>query len=106
MTVCLNLRAELLRRAAKVQAGEHIDKTEQLHWFAALIACCDWPDRRLVGVDGAHAAFVLATRCPTRYLSDWLPAARSAVDRGDASKRQLRQLEMSLYRDNPFELAG
>jgi hypothetical protein len=95
MNVCQNLRAALIKRAAKIQAGQPLSP-EQLQWFTDLVACCDWPGRTLVGVDGAHAASVIAAHCPRPAMHQWLPGLRTAVSRGDAPKRHLERIETRL----------
>jgi hypothetical protein len=99
MTVSPELRTALVAQAARIQAGEQIDEAERNRWFAAIVGCHGWPDRRTAGVDGAHAAFVLAARCPTALQRKWLPQIRSAVQYGAASQSRLDQFEAQLGAD-------
>jgi hypothetical protein len=38
MTICPKLRAELIQRAALIQAGGKFDDAEQIRWFATVVA--------------------------------------------------------------------
>jgi len=104
----VELRAELIARTAadqRARAGLHPDRPtaeqwehvadidrENLRWFAPLVAVHGWPGHRLVGVDGAHAAWVIAQHAPAPYRALWLPKLQSAVRDNDASARDLAYL--------------
>jgi hypothetical protein len=110
---CPRLRAELLTRAARAQAARYgIDpghpsptEVERIHavdeentrWLAELLAVGDWPTWRMVGVDGAHAAFLLAKRAPAAQRAAWLPQALDAVQTRDVSRRDIRRLVAMTY---------
>jgi len=102
------LRAELVRRAARQQAVRHgvdlavptaeeaeliqtVDE-DNVAWFATVVAAVGWPGRRQVGIDGSFAAFMLARRAPVQFRAAWLPIARTAASRRDASKRAVQIL--------------
>lgn len=93
------LRNELVTRAAHLQAGDRGDDAQEIRWFVTVVACRGWPGRRLVGVDGAHAAFMLAACCPAPYRRGWLPKIRSAVEQRDVSRQKLEQYEARLNSD-------
>ncbi|GAA2798592.1 DUF6624 domain-containing protein [Saccharopolyspora taberi] len=99
-------RAELLRRSAlDQQAREHwlgggggwaevkrID-ADNTAWLTGIVAEHGWPGQALVGVDGAHAAWLLAQHAPPEHQVRWLDLLREAVARGDAQARDLAYLE-------------
>ncbi|MEV4644913.1 DUF6624 domain-containing protein [Saccharopolyspora sp. NPDC049357] len=99
------LRAELLRRARKDQWAREAVSTggawsvvqrinaDNTCWLAAIIGSRGWPGHRLVGADGAHAAWLLAQHSSSEYRAAWLDLLRSAVERGDARARDLAFLE-------------
>ncbi|EHR52376.1 hypothetical protein SacmaDRAFT_4183 [Saccharomonospora marina XMU15] len=99
------LRGELIERAAVDQraraeldpvapmpeqweAVQRVDE-DNVRWFAPIVAVHGWPGRRTVGVDGAHAAWVLAQHAPAPYRACWLPKLRAAVANRDAAPRDL-----------------
>jgi hypothetical protein len=104
----VDLRAELIARAAadqRARAGLDPDRPtaeqweqvaevdrDNVHWFAPLVAAHGWPGRRTVGVDGAHAAWVIAQHAPAAYRATWLPKLQAAVRDKDASARDLAYL--------------
>lgn len=108
VSVSSDLRAEIVVRAARQQAvrygveSEHPEPeqaaaiaaidADNTRWLACLIAVHGWPGCRLVGPDGAHAAFMLARRAPAPYRAGWLVKARSAARRGDVSERDLDEM--------------
>lgn len=86
------VRAALLVRAARAQSVRHgvdpqnptdeqaekiraVDE-QNTRWFAGLVEAADWPTWTMVGVDGAHAAFLIACRAPVAERFHWLPKAR------------------------------
>lgn len=97
------LRSELLRREARDQEartaalanrGEKIDREDwrrveavdddNTRWLQEVIAAKGWPDSTLVGVDGAHAAWMLlqhADRDP-EFQARMLPLMEAAAARG------------------------
>lgn len=102
------LRTELIARAAADQRARaeldparptsaqwervaEVDR-ENVRWFAPLVAVHGWPGRRMVGVDGAHAACVIAQHAPAPYRATWLPKLHAAVRDNDASARDLAYL--------------
>lgn len=93
------LRSQLMAHAALLQTGDQVDLAQEIRWFVTLVACCGWPGRRLVGADGAHAAFRLAACCPAPYRQGWLPKIRSAVVRRDVPRQKLEQFEARLNAD-------
>jgi hypothetical protein len=89
------LRAELLRRVEKDQiARKAYDSdamreadAENLPWLKRLVAERGWPGKSLVGVDGAHAMWLLvqhATADPA-FMRQCLDLLTAAVDAGEAS---------------------
>jgi hypothetical protein len=99
------LRTQLIARAARIQAGHDIDENHEIRWFAAVVGTRGWPGRRIVGADGAHAAFLIASRAPLPYRRAWLAKIRSAVDHRDASARGLCRLERQIAADCQRQLA-
>lgn len=99
------LRGELIERAAADQRARaeldpvaptpeqwetvHRVDEDNVRWFAPIVAVHGWPGRRTVGVDGAHAAWVLAQHAPAPYRACWLPKLRAAVANRDAAPRDL-----------------
>lgn len=112
VSVSSDLRAEIVVRAARQQAvrygadPEHPEAeqaaaiaaidADNTRWLACLIAVHGWPGRRLVGPDGAHAAFMLARRAPAPYRASWLAKAQSAAQTGDVSERDLDEMAAEL----------
>jgi hypothetical protein len=90
------LRAELLRRMEKDQEARlaydegrfaEVD-TENLPWLKRLVAERGWPGSSLVGVDGAHAMWLLvqhATADPA-FMRQCLELLTAAVAAGEASR--------------------
>jgi hypothetical protein len=66
------LRAELLRRVEKDQDARkapNFDRmrevdAENLPWLKAVVAESGWPGSSLVGVDGAHAMWLMSSTRP------------------------------------------
>jgi hypothetical protein len=113
------LRAELLERAARDQtarlslgAGHTMtewqtlvdpidrDNTARLR---EMISQHGWPGRRLVGDDGAHAAWLLAQHSPPDLQEECLPLLEDAVARGDARPADLAYLgdRVLMHRGEP-----
>lgn len=102
------LRDELLRRQERDQQirknwlDEQQDEdgttvrrvdADNTAWLAEVIAEYGWPGETLVGVDGAHATWLLAQHAGPGYQERWLGLLREAVERGDAQVRDLAYLE-------------
>jgi len=99
-----DLRAELLRRAARDQDARRqaerdwepvaaVD-AENLPWLKQVIAETGWPGRSLVGEDGAHAAWLLAQhadRDPV-FQRACLTLITEAAGRGEASPSEVAYL--------------
>jgi hypothetical protein len=60
---------------------------------AEIVAKRGWPGRRLVGDDGAHAAWLVVQHATLDYQERMLPLVRAAVGRGDARPGDLALLE-------------
>ncbi|MGH3149726.1 MAG: DUF6624 domain-containing protein, partial [Streptosporangiaceae bacterium] len=102
------LRAELLERAGRDQAARTSLPSGRLmaEWETAvapvdrdntarlreIIGQHGWPGDRLVGADGAHAAWLLAQHAPEDLQEECLPLLEDAVARGDASPADLAYL--------------
>ncbi|SFE22712.1 hypothetical protein SAMN04487819_109230 [Actinopolyspora alba] len=101
------LRDELLRRSARDQQVRHqwleqqtvdsitvrevdADNTARL---AEIIDEHGWPGHTLVGTDGAHAAWLLAQHATPDYQQAWIDLLREAVDRQEATERDLAYLD-------------
>lgn len=102
------LRGELLRRAERDQ---HVRRTlgdqpssqqwEQMKdvdadntsWLEQVVVERGWPGIRLVGVDGAHAAWLLVQHAPLECQQRCLPLLQHAVEQGDASAVELAYLD-------------
>ena len=77
------LRAELLRRVAKDQAARkapdfeamQVVDAENLPWLRQVVAGRGWPGSSLVGVDGAHAMWLMV-----QHATDDLPFMRHCLD--------------------------
>ncbi|WP_205660635.1 DUF6624 domain-containing protein [Amycolatopsis antarctica] len=84
-------RAELDPVAPTPEQWETVHRVDEhnVRWFAPIVAVHGWPGRRTVGVDGAHAAWVLAQHAPAPYRACWLPKLRAAVKNRDAAPRDL-----------------
>ena len=102
------LRAELLERAERDQAAR-ISLPRNATWqqwqdavlpldqantmrMQEIIAEHGWPGHVLVGVDGAHAAWLLVQHAPDKFQEECLPLLENAVAEGDASRRDLAYL--------------
>ena len=89
------LRAELLRRMDKDQEArldEESDRfpevdAENLPWLKRLVAERGWPGSSLVGVDGAHALWLLVQHADTdpAFQRHCLGLLTAAVEAGEAS---------------------
>ncbi len=68
-----------------------------------IIARYGWPDHRLVGAAGAHAAWLLAQHAPPDRHEEWLPLLQDAVTRGEASPADLAYLtdRVLMHRGEP-----
>jgi hypothetical protein len=113
------LRAELLERAGRDQAArtslpprptwqqwqEAVIPLDQANTMRMreIIAEHGWPGHVLVGVDGAHAAWLLVQHAPQDFQEECLPLLEDAVARGDASRRDLAYLmdRVLMYRGEP-----
>lgn len=90
------LRAELLRRVEKDQVarkahdvdGMQEADAENLPWLKRLVAERGWPGSSLVGVDGAHAMWLLVQHATTdiAFMRHCLGLLTAAVAAGEASR--------------------
>lgn len=69
-------------------------------WLAHVIDTHGWPGIRLVGPDGAHAAWLLAQHAAPECRARWLPLLRDAVENGDAPARDLAYLHDRVQADS------
>ena len=89
------LRAELLRRVEKDQAvrtapdldGMREVDAENLPWLKAVVAERGWPGSSLVGVDGAHAMWLMVQHATEdlAFMRQCLDLLTAAVAAGEAS---------------------
>lgn len=99
-----DLRAELLRRAARDQDARRqaerdwepvsaVD-ADNLPWLKQVIAETGWPGRSLVGEDGAHAAWLLAQHADRDHAFQraCLTLMTEAAGRGEASPTEAAYL--------------
>jgi uncharacterized protein DUF6624 len=105
MTQNQDLRAELLRRferdqtarqassAADFEAMTRVD-AENLPWLKQVIAEIGWPGRSEVGVDGAHAAWLLAQHADAdpQFQRRCLDLLTAAAEQGEATRVELAYL--------------
>jgi Family of unknown function (DUF6624) len=99
-----DLRAELLRRAARdqdarMQAERDWEPVaavdaENLPWLKQVIAETGWPGRSLVGEDGAHAAWLLAQHADRdpAFQRSCLTLMTDAAGHGEASPTEVAYL--------------
>src|SRR5689334_4031878 len=90
------LRAELLRRMEKDQEARLVPDegrvgeagAENLPWLKRLVAERGWPGSSLVGVDGAHAMWLLAQHADAdpAFQRHCLGLLAAAVEAGEASR--------------------
>jgi hypothetical protein len=66
---------------------------DNLAFLEPLISAKGWPGSDLVGVDGAHACWLLVQHSPHHLRERWLPLMRAAVAAGLASERNLAFLQ-------------
>lgn len=113
------LRTELLARADRDQtARKSLPPARRADWWEQIIAPIDrantarmrqivaehgWPGQALVGVDGAHAAWLLVQHAPAEFQEECLPRLEDAVARGDAAPRDLAYLtdRVLMHRGEP-----
>src|ERR1700724_1583763 len=96
------LRAELLRRVEKDQvARKALDPDamreadgENLPWLKCVIAAHGWPGASEVGVDGAHAAWLLAQHADAdpQFQRQCLDLLTVAVEHGEATMTEVAYL--------------
>ena len=111
------LRAELLRRVERDQAArmawwDDPDRdwtpvravdSENLPFLIEQITRHGWLGSDLVGVDGAHACWLMSQHAPSVYQHAWLPLMSAAVEHGLAERRDLVYLadRVAMHRDQP-----
>jgi Family of unknown function (DUF6624) len=113
------LRAELLARANRDQtARKSLPPAQRAQQWEQVIGPVDrantarmrevvaqygWPGYALVGVDGAHAAWLLVQHAPAEFQEECLPLLEDAVCRDDAAPRDLAYLtdRVLMYRGEP-----
>jgi hypothetical protein len=105
MTLNQDLRAELLRRferdqaarraagAAQLEAMTRVDG-ENLPWLKQVIAEIGWPGQSEVGVDGAHAAWLLAQHADAdpQFQRQCLDLLTVAAEQGEATRVEVAYL--------------
>ena len=76
---------------------------DNLVFLAPLIEQRGWLGADLVGVDGAHACWLLVQHAPPERQARWLPLMRDAVAGGCSEERDLAYLEdrVATYDDRP-----
>jgi hypothetical protein len=113
------LRTELLARAGRDQAArkslsrdfdmqqwdqtvEPVDRANTAR-LREILAEHGWPGNQLVGVEAAHAAWLLAQHAPSDLQEECLPLLEDAVSRDDASRRDLAYLmdRVLMHRGQP-----
>lgn len=80
----VDLREEPLK--SRWQEVEAVD-TDNTAWIRGVIDRHGWPGKSLVGTDGAHAAWLLVQHSPHAFQEQALPLLESAVQQGEAEKR-------------------
>ena len=105
MTLNQDLRAELLRRferdqtarkaadAAQFEAMTSVD-AENLPWLKQVIAEIGWPGQSEVGVDGAHAAWLLVQHADAdpQFQRQCLDLLTVAAEQGEATMTEVAYL--------------
>ena len=112
------LRTELLARAGRDQAARKslpregggqwdqvvgpVDRANTSR-LQEIIAEQGWPGHQLVGMQAAHAAWLLAQHAPPDLQEKFLPLLEDAVSRDDASPRDLAYLtdRVLMHRGQP-----
>jgi hypothetical protein len=113
------LRTELLARAGRDQGArqslgrdfdmqqwdrivEPVDRANTAR-LREILAEHGWPGHQLVGVEAAHAAWLLAQHAPLDLQEECLPLLEDAVSRDDASRRDLAYLmdRVLMFRGQP-----
>jgi hypothetical protein len=113
------LRTELLARAGRDQAArESLPREHDMGQWTQIVEPVDrantarlreiiaehgWPGHQLVGVDAAHAAWLLAQHAPPDLQEQCLPLLEDAVSRDDASRMDLAYLmdRVLMHRGQP-----
>jgi hypothetical protein len=113
------LRTELLARAGRDQAAreslgrehdmrqtqqtvEPVDRANAAR-LREILAEHGWPGHHLVGVEAAHATWLLVQHAPPDLREECLPLLEDAVSRDDASRRDLAYLmdRVLMFRGQP-----
>ena len=113
------LGKELLLRAGRDQAArESLPRQHDMQQWNQIVEPVDranaarlreimaeygWPGHQLVGVEAAHAAWLLAQHAPPDLQEQCLPLLEDAVSRDDASRRDLAYLmdRVLMHRGQP-----
>jgi hypothetical protein len=112
------LRAELLERAGRDQAARESLRRDGGGQWGQIVAPVDqastsrlqeiiaehgWPGHQLVGMQAAHAAWLLAQHAPPGLQEKFLPLLADAVSQDDASPRDLAYLtdRVLMHRGEP-----
>jgi hypothetical protein len=84
------------------QIVEPVDRASTAR-LKEIIAEHGWPGHQLVGVEAAHAAWLLAQHAPPDLQEECLPLLEDAVRRDDASRRDLAYLmdRVLMHRGQP-----
>jgi len=79
---------------------------DDLAFLAPLIERHGWLGADRVGVDAAHACWLLTQHAPHPYRARWLPLLRAAVDAGQASPRAGERFgDRVAFEDVSFEVS-
>jgi hypothetical protein len=80
-----NMDPDLRERMQKIDARTHVELLE-------IVGEHDWPDRELVGVDGASAASTMIQHVPPETAKEVLPLVETAFRKGTVTAEQYAML--------------